>query len=175
MRTSSIAISSVWPARAPRTSIGPMSACPASSSRRVRALVLRLAPARVEARERDRVSRSTSGSARGRARSDRAASAARVGSRGASLRREQPPHRVDDALHRWHVRVLDLPVRIRHVVSGDPQDPPWRSKIAFSASTAATSAPNPATRGASWTTTARPVLATDPSNASSSSGLSDRR
>ena len=32
MRTSSIRTSRVWPARAPRTSIGPMSACPASSS-----------------------------------------------------------------------------------------------------------------------------------------------
>src|SRR4029079_4410355 len=48
---------------------------------------------------------------------------------------------------------------------------PRRSRIAFSATTAANSAPKPATRGASWTITTRPVFATDASNVSSSSGF----
>ena len=56
--------------------------------------------------------------ARGRARSARAACAARAGARG-SL--QQPANRVRDALDRGHVRVLDLPVRVRHVVAGHAQ------------------------------------------------------
>ena len=43
---------------------------------------------------------------------------------------------------------------------------PRRSRIAFSASTAASSAPNPATRGASCTITTRPVFAADEIDAS---------
>ena len=46
--------------------------------------------------------------------------------------------------------------------------------MAFSAMTATISAPKPATRGASWTTTTRPVFATEARIASSSSGFSDR-
>ena len=52
---------------------------------------------------------------------------------------------------------------------------PRRSRIAFSARIAATSAAKPSVRGASWTTTARPVLRTEASSASSSSGFSVRR
>ena len=36
------------------------------------------------------------------------------------LRREQAPYGVDDAFDGRHVRVLDLPVRVRHVVARDP-------------------------------------------------------
>ena len=51
---------------------------------------------------------------------------------------------------------------------------PCRSKIAFSAMIAASSAPKPTVRGASWTITTRPVFATDARIVSSSSGRSER-
>ena len=57
---------------------------------------------------------------------------------------EQPPHRVDDALDRRHVRVLDLPVRVRNVVARSRAAPArCRSRIAFSARIAASSAAKP--------------------------------
>src|SRR6185503_3704525 len=51
---------------------------------------------------------------------------------------------------------------------------PRRSRMAFSAKSAAISAPKPATRGASCTMTARPVLPTEARRVSSSSGLRER-
>src|SRR5207248_11129437 len=51
---------------------------------------------------------------------------------------------------------------------------PCRSKIAFSAISAASSAPKPTVRGASWTITTRPVFATDARIDASSSGRSER-
>ena len=64
------------------------------------------------------------GSARGHARSARGAFAARAGSGGVPPRGEDAAHGVHDALDRGHVRILDLPVRIRHVVARHAHDRP---------------------------------------------------
>ena len=60
------------------------------------------------------------------------------------------PDGVGDPRLRGNVRVLELPVRVRHVVARDTEHGPAKSKIAFSARMAATSDANPQTRGASF-------------------------
>src|SRR5438045_2385578 len=46
---------------------------------------------------------------------------------GAASKLEQLPGRRDDPLDRGHVRVLDLPVRVRHVEAGDAQH--WAAQV----------------------------------------------
>ena len=171
--TSSMRTASVCPARAPRTSIGPASACPSSSGEeRGSKNVRRRAPS---PRSGSRTGPSRPGRPpappAGRGRSARAAS---------RVERQLVDHDVsrriaaEDALGGRHVRVLDRPVRVRDVVARDAQHRPGRSKIACSAISAASSAPKPAVRGASCTITTRPVLATEARIVASSSGRSER-
>ena len=121
---SSILTASVCPARAPRTSIGPGERVTrvehrrraTRTARRTRAAsrrsALEAAPSRPDRRH---------APARGRARSARAGGGGRAEARAAPLELEQPAHRVETRCDRGHVRVLDLPVRVRDVVAGHAQ------------------------------------------------------
>ena len=96
----------------------------ALSAARIHLVLRRRASRRSGTRTRSSLPARPSGSARARARNARAACAARAGSRAAPLGSENSPNRVDDARDRRHVRVLDLPVRIRDVVAGHAHDRP---------------------------------------------------
>src|SRR5579859_3980108 len=94
---------------------------------------------------------------------------------GGALKLEELPGCGRDAPDRRHVAILDLPVGVRDVEPGHSQDGAAEVENRLLREDRGDLSPNPAVRGASCTTTTRPVFDADPSSASSSSGLSERR
>ena len=128
-RTSSIRTASVCPARAPRTSIGPTSACPrvelSSRGSNSSPDAAARAPAGVRASRCATESPESIVSTGSRSREKCPCSVRRSsGISWSHLEREQLPHGVGDTRHRGHVRVLELPVRVGDVVAGHAEDRP---------------------------------------------------